>query len=148
MEEKLKVAFSLIVGIQDRMQELGLVPAAEWRGRNAHDLYVGLKLLENRCRNECSDIIDAMLNENASAPCEHHRYLIWMRCACALDTMDILKAKLDEKTTIINISHDATSDEVMRWMMIDNWNHRHDVWLKLTAFSILTGNPFYSGLEF
>ena len=144
-DAKLKAAQRLIFDLQERFTILGGLPPSEWIGRELKELAEGIRFTEARSRNQCSDIIEEMIDGDFHTADEIQAYFITARCRCALDTIGTLGTRLDEKNTIIKIPDCVTGKQLARWLLIDNWNQRHDVWLKLTAFSIATGNPFYSG---
>lgn len=67
-----------------------------------------------------------------------------MRCLCALDTLGILHAELRSRA-LYPEPPKWSSEELLEWLLVSNWQQRHDTWLKLCAFVIATGNAFYSG---
>jgi hypothetical protein len=32
----------------------------------------------------------------------------------------------------------------LEWLLVSNWQQRHDTWLKPCAYAVATGNAFYS----
>jgi hypothetical protein len=103
MDAKLNDAAKLLFSLQERLKTLGLDIDPDWRKMKPADLRGSMTFLEARSRNECSDKLQAMIDNGTPQMLNHHRYFMWMRCQCALDTIFILDTSLDEKKPIFPV---------------------------------------------
>jgi hypothetical protein len=61
-----------------------------------------------------------------------------------LDTLGILHAELGARP-LYPEPPKWSSEELREWLLVSNWQQRHDARLKLCAYAVATGNAFYSG---
>ncbi len=71
-------------------------------------------------------------------------YFCLIRSLCALDTLGILHAELRSRPLYPDPPK-WPSEDLLEWLLVSNWQQRHDTWLKLCAFAVAIGNTFYSG---
>ena len=143
-------AFATVSALLDRFTDLKGLPNEDWRGLDLKELSEYLRLREAESRNDCHDIITNMIRSTVATaqPSPLHAYFLACRCRCALDTMMILatpKQELSKSIIAPKLPPDWTQDDLLEWLLVGTWDMRHDVWMKLTAFAIKSGNPFYSG---
>ncbi len=133
-------------GLTLRCQELGGLPDAAWLELPVKELATTLRLAEAVDRLPCDAQMRALLRGEAiGRPTPRQGYFCGMRCLCALDTLGIIHAELDDRALYPEPPKGWTDEQLLEWLLVSNWQQRHDTWLKLTAISAASGLGFYSG---
>lgn len=151
MIEPLHAALVTINDLKERFVALGGVVPDQWKGVPPKQLADAIRLAEAKERNNCHEIVFSMLKGERGAvnvtPLQ--AYFLACRCRCAMDTLDILSIPRSEEhkapPILTELDPGWSVDDVIHWLLDSVWDHRHDIWLKLTAFGIVIGNPYYSG---
>ena len=132
--------------LSGRMAELGAAPDPRWKALPLGELATEMRLAEARERPVCDAIMRGLLRSAAGAgrPTALQALFCSMRCHCALDTLGILHAPLNERPLYPRPPAWPDAD-LLEWLLVSNWGQRHDTWLKLCAFAGHTGRGFYSG---
>lgn len=146
MEKSWEPVGQTLQGLVERCRALGAAPNAEWSSLAVAELGTALRLAEAKERLVCDELLRQLVRENFPvgklAPLRG--YFCAMRCLCALDTLGILHAELRSRP-LYPQPPDWSAAELLEWLLISNWQQRHDTWLKLCAYAVATGNSFYSG---
>lgn len=146
----LEQAARLISQLNDRFVQLGGLPPPDWQYDKLSELITRVSTLEARTRMECDEIIRLVVAApiGAPKPTTLQAYFLACRCRCALDTLAILTRAKDDisgSQLLTSLPDDWSESDLLLWLLIETWGERHDVWLKLTAAAVATGNPYYSG---
>ncbi len=132
--------------ILNRLRALGAAPDPSWKEMPVEKLGKAMQFAEAKERLVCDELLRQLVRESAAVgtlpPLRSH--FCAMRCLCALDTLGILHAEVDGKPLYPGPPK-WPSEELLEWMLVSNWQQRHDTWLKLSAYAVATGNTFYSG---
>jgi hypothetical protein len=130
-----------------RCRELGGEPDAAWLQLPAKELAVTLRKAEAQERLACDALLQVMLEPGGAMgrPSPRLAYFCAMRCLCALDSLGILHAELRDRPLYPQPPADWTDAQLLEWLLVSNWQQRHDTWLKLSAFCAATGLGLYSG---
>jgi hypothetical protein len=146
MEKSWESVGQTLQGLVERCRALGAAPNAEWSGLAVAELGTAMRLAEAKERPVCDELLRQLVREKASLgklpPLRG--YFCAMRCLCALDTLGILHAELRSRP-LYPQPPDWPPSDLLEWLLISNWQQRHDTWLKLCAYAVATGNAFYSG---
>lgn len=136
-----------VQGLAMRFRELGGEPQSFWHELPAEKLAVEMRMAEALDRLPCDAHLRAVLRPGGvmGQPTSRQAYFCTMRCLCALDTLGIIHAELDNRALYPKPPVDWTDQELLEWLLVTNWQQRHDTWLKLTAFCAATGLGLYSG---
>lgn len=113
----------------------------------AKDLATAMRMAEAIERLRCDALLRAALIPNGGfgQPTSRQSFFCVMRCLCALDTLGIIHAELDDRPLYPTPPSDWSDEALLGWLLIANWQQRHDTWLKLSAFSVASGLGLYSG---
>lgn len=119
---------------------------AEWTGLDVPALASALRTAETRERAACDTIMRALLAPGGvlGAPTPAQGYLCAMRGMCALDTLGVLQPA-SSRPLYPQPPPGWSDDQLLEWLLVDNWHQRADTWLKLVAFAGATGRNFYTG---
>lgn len=130
-----------------RFSALGAAPDPAWKDLPLVELAHRVKLAEAKDRPVCDAIMLAILSspDGAARPTALQSYFCAMRCMCALDTLGILHAELRGRALYPLEPTGWKPAEILEWLLVTNWEQRHDTWLKLTNYAVATGHGFYSG---
>jgi len=105
-----------------------------------------MRMAEALDRLPCDALMRALLRGNGiGRPTPRQAYFCAMRCLCALDTLGILHAELEDRALYPEPPAKWTDEQLLEWLLVSNWQQRHDTWLKLAALSAATGLGLYSG---
>jgi hypothetical protein len=129
-----------------RCRELGAAPDPRWNGLPVAELGAVMRAAEAKERVPCDELLRNLVRPGGvmgTLP-PLRSYFCLIRALCALDTLGILHAELRSRP-LYPEPPNWTSDELLEWLLVSNWQHRHDTWLKLCAYAVATGNAFYSG---
>lgn len=133
-------------GLTLRCRELGGEPDAGWLKLPVKELATKLRMAEALDRLPCDALMRALVRgEGIGQPTPRQGYFCAMRCLCALDTLGIIHAELDHRALYSEPPAKWTDQQLLEWLLISNWQQRHDTWLKLAAVSAATGLGLYSG---
>lgn len=146
MEKTWESTGNTLQEILERFRILGAAPDPAWKEMPVENLGKAMQLAEAKERLVCDELLRRMVRDGDAVGTlpPLRGYFCAMRCLCALDTLGILHAEADSKP-LYPIPPKWSSEELLEWMLVSNWQQRHDTWLKLCAFAVATGNPFYSG---
>jgi hypothetical protein len=137
---------STLQALTVRCRELGGAPDPAWLALPVRELATALRMAEAVERLPCDALMRALLRGGGiGQPTTRQSYFCAMRCLCALDTLGIIHAKMDDRPLYSEPPANWTDEQLLEWLLVSNWQQRHDTWLKLTAFSAATGLGFYSG---
>ena len=131
--------------IADRCRELGAGPDPEWSALPVAEVGTRMLFAEAKERLVCDELLRSFVRESGvigTLP-PLRAYFCLIRTRCALDTLGILHAELKSKP-LYSQPPDWSSDELLEWLLVSNWQQRHDTWLKLCAYAVATGNTFYA----
>jgi len=129
-----------------RCRELGGAPDASWLDLPVKELATALRVAEAVERLPCDALMRALVRgDGIGQPTSRQAYFSAMRCLCALDTLGIMHAELNDRPLYPEPPAKWTDGQLLEWLLVSNWQQRHDTWLKLTAFSAATGLGLYSG---
>lgn len=133
-------------GLSLRCRELGAEPDAEWAKLPVRELATTLRAAEALNRLPCDALVRALLGGGGiGQPTSRQSYFCAMRCLCALDTLGIIHAELNDRPLYPRPPSGWSDEQLLEWLLVSNWQQRHDTWLKLAALSVATGFGFYSG---
>lgn len=129
-----------------RCRELGAAPDPRWQGLPVAELGLAMRVAEAKARPVCDELMKSLAHPGGVigklSPLQG--YFCSLRCLCALDTLGILHAELRGEA-LYPVPPPWPTATLVEWLLISNWEHRHDIWLKLAAYAGATGNLFYSG---
>jgi hypothetical protein len=130
-----------------RFRELGSAPPDEWRGLSVNELYASMRLLEARTRLECNAIMRALVHDptGIGQPTPLQAHFCAMRVLCALDTLGVLHAELEGRPLYPRPPEKWSDAQLLEWLLVVNWGHRHDTWLKTASLALSMGVGMYSG---
>ena len=129
-----------------RCRELGGAPDPAWLALPVRELAMALRMAEAVERLPCDALMRALVHGGGiGQPTTRQSYFCAIRCLCALDTLGIIHAEMDDRPLYSEPPAEWTDDQLLEWLLVSNWQQRHDTWLKLAAFSAATGLGFYSG---
>lgn len=129
-----------------RCRELGAAPDAQWSGLPIAELGTLMRFAEAKERLVCDELLRRLVRSGGvigTLP-SLRGYFCVIRCLCALDTLGVFHAELQSKP-LYPQPPNWPADELLEWLLVSNWQQRHDTWLKLCAYAVATGNAFYSG---
>ncbi|WP_148217979.1 hypothetical protein [Opitutus terrae] len=133
-------------GLTLRCQELGGAPDPAWLKLPVRELATTLRAAEALDRLPCDALMRALLRGGGiGQPTPRQGYFCAMRCLCALDTLGIIHAELNDHPLYPEPPTKWTDEQLLEWLLVSNWQQRHDTWLKLNALSAATGLGLYSG---
>jgi len=129
-----------------RCRELGAVPDPTWEGMPVEKLVVAMRMAEAKVRPTCDELMRSLSKPGGvvGGMTPQQAYFCSMRCLCALDTLGILHADLRGKE-LYPVPPTWPVADLLEWLLVSNWAHRHDTWLKLAAYASATGKALYSG---
>lgn len=132
--------------IVERCRELGAAPDLSWTYMAAGDLGIAMRIAEAKVRPVCDELLHELVKPGGvmGRPSQAVMYFCCLRGLCALDTLGIFHAELNSRPLYPHPPHWPSRD-LLEWLLVSNWEQRHDTWLKLCAYAVTTGNPFYSG---
>jgi hypothetical protein len=129
-----------------RCHELGGAPDQSWLALPPRELATAMRMAEAVERLPCDALMRALLHGNGiGQPTRRQSYFCVMRCLCALDTLGVMHAELNDRPLYSEPPADWTEEQLLEWLLVSNWQHRHDTWLKLAAFVAASGLGLYSG---
>jgi hypothetical protein len=129
-----------------RCRELGGEPDAAWAKLPVSELATTLRMAEAVDRLPCDALMQTLLRGGGiGQPTSRQGLFCAMRCLCALDTLGIIHAELDGRPLYPQPPSGWTDAQLLEWLLVSNWQQRHDTWLKLAALSVATGLGLYSG---
>ena len=133
-------------GIVMRCKELVAAPDPSWPGMTVGDLGVAMRIAEAKVRPICDEMLRELVKPGGimGRPTQSAAYFCFLRGLCALDTLGIFHVELHSRP-LYDKPPKWHSHELLEWLLVSNWEQRHDTWLKLSAYAVATGNGFYSG---
>ncbi len=136
-----------VQALAERCRELGGAPDPAWAGLAARDFVTAMRVAEARERLCCDALLRAFVQPDGGLGklTPRQAYFCAMRCLCALDTLGILHAELTDRPLYPQPPADWTNEQLLEWLLVSNWQQRHDTWLKLAATSISMGLGLCSG---
>lgn len=134
-------------GLSERFRELGGKPDPKWTGLPVKDLAVAMRVAESLDRLPCDALLRVVAQPGGSIgqPTTWQSYFCVIRCLCALDTLGIIHAELSDRPLYPRPPAGWTNEQLLEWLLVANWQQRHDTWLKLTALCVGTGLGLHSG---
>jgi hypothetical protein len=129
-----------------RCRELGAAPDPAWQTMPVADLALAMQMAEALVRPACDELMRALSRPGGVVGklTPQQAYFCSMRCLCALDTLGLLHADLRGKE-LYPVPPPWPARDLLEWLLVSNWAHRHDTWLKLAAYAGATGRGLYSG---
>lgn len=146
MEKTWEPVGETLQGIVTRCRELGAAPDQRWRELPVAALGRVMQAAEAKERLVCDELLRSLVRPGGviGKPPPPQIYFCLIRSLCALDTLGILHAELRSRP-LYPEPPKWPSEDLLEWLLVSNWQQRHDTWLKLCAYAVATGNPFYSG---
>ena len=140
-------AGNTLQSLAERFRELGAAPPDEWNGLPAEEVYESMRRSEARVRIECDFIMRALLDEDdlIGTPSPLQAYFCSMRTSCALDTLRLFNAELSDCPLYPCPPEEWSSAELLEWLLVTNWEQRHDAWVKTAALAFALGLRNYPG---
>jgi len=129
-----------------RCRDLGGEPDPTWSKLPVRELVMTLRMAKAVDRLPWDALMQTLLRGGGiGQPTSRQGLFCAMRCLCALDTLGIIHAELNGRPLYHQPPSDWTDVQLLEWLLVSNWQQRHDTWLRLAAISVATGLGLYSG---